>query len=251
MITAWLPEGISVLSASLLVFASFFTSMITAAFGIGGGLVMLSLMTYLVPIAALIPVHGAVQLGSNAGRAVLQRSFIAWPELLAFVAGGALGAMAGAQIVVELPETWLEIALGLFVIGITWLKPPKIQRLGLPMFAVSGAVTTFLTMFLGATGPLNAAAFEKTFPDRRVMVATLAALMTSQHVLKILAFGFAGFAFSTWLPLIAAMIATGLVGTRLGLGILTRIEEKTFRLALKIIMTVIALDMLRRGLSLF
>jgi uncharacterized protein len=82
-------------------------------------------------------------------------------------------------------------------------------------------------------------------------VATLAALMTSQHVLKMEAFGFAGFAFSSWLPLIGLMILTGLAGTGAGLLILGRIGEATFRLALKCVMTLIALDMLRRGLAIF
>lgn len=251
MLVDWLPHGVSTAAAVFLVFASFFTSLLTASFGIGGGLVMLSLMTYFLPISALIPVHGAVQFGSNAGRAVMNRRFIAWRELLAFMAGGAIGALAGAHLFVQVPEHYLEIAIGLFVLFVTWLKPPKAGRMGLPLFAVTGAITTFLTMFLGATGPLNAAAFEKTFPDRKVMVTTLASLMTAQHELKMLAFGFAGFSFAAWVPLIAAMILTGFAGTRAGLLILGRLREETFRLALRWIMTLIALDMLRRGSSLF
>jgi uncharacterized membrane protein YfcA len=235
----------------VLVLASFFTSLLTASFGIGGGLVLLSLMTYAVPVAALIPVHGAVQFGSNAGRAVLRWHFIAWPEMLAFMAGGAVGAFAGAHVVIAMPEFLLEIVLGLFVLAVTWLRPPAVSRMGLPLFAVTGAVTTFLTMFLGATGPLNVAAFEKTFPDRRVMVASLAALQTSQHLLKLLAFGLAGFSFVGWVPLVAAMIAMGLAGTWVGLHVLGILRETTFRLVLKLLMSIIALDMLRRGFGLF
>jgi uncharacterized protein len=150
-------------------FASFFTSLLTASFGIGGGLVLLSLMSYFLPVAALIPVHGAVQFGSNVGRATLQRKFIAWPEFFAFMAGGAVGAWAGAHFVIQIPESWLQLILGLFVLTVTWIKPPRARPMGLGMFCVTGGFTTFLTMFLGATGPLNAAAFAKTFPDRRVM----------------------------------------------------------------------------------
>jgi uncharacterized membrane protein YfcA len=248
---SWLPEGMTVLPALLLIVASFFTSMLTASFGIGGGLVLLSLMTYVMPVAALIPVHGAVQFGSNAGRALLQRRFIAWRELAAFIAGGAVGAFVGAHMVIRLPDSWLQLALGLFILLVTWARLPKVDRLGLGSFAISGAVTTFLTMFLGATGPLNAAAFEKTFPDRRVMVATLAVLMTSQHILKVLAFGAAGFAFFHWLPLVGLMILTGFAGTRLGLILLGKLPERVFRTILRWIMTLIAIDMVRRGLGAF
>ena len=247
MIANLLPDTIAPLSAALLVFASFFTSLLTASFGIGGGLMLLSIMTYVVPISALIPVHGAVQFGSNSGRAILQRHSIAWPELAAFLAGGVIGALAGARLVVDLPSALLQGGLGLFVLAITWIRPPKMARMGLGLVALTGAITTFLAMFFGATGPLNAAAFEKSFPDRRQMVATLAALMATQHVLKIVAFATAGFAFSEWLPLILAMMVTGFAGTRVGLVILGRIEEKTFRFGLKLVLTVIALDLIRRG----
>ncbi len=247
--TDWLPPGVDIVAASILVVSSFFTSLLTASFGIGGGLVLLAIMTYLVPVAALIPVHGAIQFGSNAGRAFLQRRFISWLDLAAFMAGGAAGAAIGSQIVVSLSENLLQIVLGLFVVTITWAKLPHLHRMGLAQFAATGAVTTFLSLFLGATGPLNVAAFERTFADRNVMVATLAALMTSQHLLKLLAFGATGFAFFPWVPLIAAMMVTGFLGTRIGLDVLGKIREETFRTALRFIMTILGLDMIRRGLT--
>ena len=73
-LASFLPEGIGVGAALLLVVASFFTSALTAAFGVGGGVAMLALMGLFVPVAALIPVHGTVQLGSNTGRAWHQRA---------------------------------------------------------------------------------------------------------------------------------------------------------------------------------
>lgn len=244
----WLPPGMDVPAAAVLVFASFFTSLLTASFGIGGGLALLTIMTYLVPVAALIPVHGAIQFGSNAGRAFLQRKYISWHDLLAFLAGGVVGAAIGSQVLITLPENLLQTILGAFVILITWLKLPHMRQMGRVQFAATGAVTTFLSLFLGATAPLNVAAFEKTFPDRNIMVATLASLMTLQHVLKVLAFGLAGFAFFPWVPLIAVTIATGFVGTAVGLSVLGRIREETFRHVLKIILTIVGLDMIRRGL---
>ena len=249
MIEAWLPADLSMAAAALLVLSSFFTSLMTAAFGIGGGLTLLGIMTFLMPVAAIIPVHGAVQFGSNAGRTFIQRRHIAMPELGAFAFGGLFGAAIGASVVVELPEPVLLLALGLFVLAATWIKLPVMRTMSLKGFAITGAVTTFLTMFVGATGPLNLAAFEKSFPDRKRMVATLAALMTAQHALKLAAFGTAGFVFGPWIPLIAAMMITGYAGTLSGSRILHRTSEGTFRGGMRFIMTIIALDMLRRGVT--
>ena len=111
-----LPDGVGVIGAGILVLASFFTSALTASAGVGGGLALLGLMTYIVPIAALIPVHGVVQLGSNAGRAVLMRAYIAWTCLLAFLLGALPGAVLGRFAVGLLPETAMETLLGLFIL---------------------------------------------------------------------------------------------------------------------------------------
>jgi len=91
-----LPAGLGAGTAALLVAASFFTSALTAGLGIGGGVALLSVMGYVLPVAALIPVHGVVQLGSNAGRALVQRAHIGWAVILPFLAGSAAGAAAGA-----------------------------------------------------------------------------------------------------------------------------------------------------------
>jgi uncharacterized protein len=249
MLQTLLPPDLHPAAAAVLVIVSFFTSALTATFGIGGGIAMLAALSFYMPVAALIPVHGAVQLGSNAGRAVMQRAEIAWPQIGAFLAGGIIGAGLGSRIVVSLPETILQLVLGSFIIVITWVKFSRMRAMNLAGFAATGAVTTFASMFFGATGPLNAAAFDKSFDDRKTLVASLAAVMTIQHLLKIIAFGLAGFAFHEWLPLVAAMTVTGLVGTRAGLVILGRLPEEMFRTGLKWLLTLIALDMLWRGID--
>ena len=71
MLDVPLHAGLGWALAGGLAAASFVTSFITAAFGIGGGGVLLALLASVLPPAALIPVHGLVQLGSNAGRAAI------------------------------------------------------------------------------------------------------------------------------------------------------------------------------------
>ncbi len=248
MLAAFLPEGVGAASAGILILASFFTSALTASAGIGGGLALLGLMTYLVPIAALIPVHGAVQLGSNAGRAVLMRSHIAWTCLAAFLAGALPGAFLGRFAVGLLPETAMEGLLGLFILILTWVRLPKLEAISTAGFAVTGFVTTAMTMVFGATGPFNAVVLSKAFSDRLTLVATMASVMTAQHLVKIVVFALAGFAFADWAPLLAAMILTGFAGTWAGRHLLVSMPEERFRLIFNICLSVLALDLIRRGL---
>lgn len=250
---AFLPGAIAPLTAALLIGAAFFTSALTAAFGIGGGVALLALMTYAMPVAALVPVHGAVQLSSNAGRVWVLRTFLDWRAILPFVAGSAVGALAGAQFVVQLPEALLQTILAVFIIAVTWISLPALpaarKRLFSAVFAGGGAVNGFATMFVGATGPLTALFFEKVFADRRAYSANHAAAMVAQHGFKIVAFALAGFAFFDWLGLIVAMSVLGYAGTVVGAAFLARLPEDRFRRWFRIVLTVLALDLLRRGLS--
>ena len=121
---------------------------------------------------------------------------------------------AGATVAVELPDAPLKIVLGLFVVAATWMRIPGFDRLSAAGLIVGGGVISALTMALGATGTLISAFFGQAIhDDRKALVATHAAGMTMLHAFKIVAFGVLGFAFWRWLPLVAAMIGSGYVGT--------------------------------------
>ena len=65
MLDTLLPVGVSPALALLLVAISFLTSAFTAAFGIGGGTLMLGALAGTVQPALIIAVHGLVQVGSQ------------------------------------------------------------------------------------------------------------------------------------------------------------------------------------------
>lgn len=244
-----LPESLGVVPAVALIAASFFTSTLTAAFGVGGGVAMLTLMGLVIPVASLIPLHGAVQLGSNTGRAWHQRAHIDFAAATPFIAGSLVGVAIGAALVIQLPDGFLKTLLAVFIIAVVWTKIPGFDKLGNAGFAVGGGVIALITMFVGATGPMLSAFFSQVFPDdRKRLVATNAAGMTVHHGLKVLAFVIAGFAFTDWLPFIVAMIASGYVGTMAGSKLLGIIEEKTFRYWFRIGLTGLALLLLHEGL---
>lgn len=249
MLEGLLPTGVGPGAAALLVAASFFTSALTASFGVGGGIAMLALLGVFVPVAVLIPVHGAVQLGSNSGRAWVQRAFIRWGVAAPFIAGSVVGAIIGAFVVVQLPDAVLKIALGTFIIAITWARIPGIERMNRAGLAIASVLLALLSMVVGATGPLVSPVLAQFLAgDRKALVATHAAGMIVQHGLKIVVFALAGFSFGDWLPMVLAMVATGYLGMRYGSRLLDRMPENTFRFWFKLGLTLLALDLLRRGL---
>jgi len=230
--------------AALVVAASFVTSFITVAFGIGGGAVLLAILASLIPPAALIPVHGIVQFGSNIGRAALMFPHRDQSVLLPFTLGSVLGVVAGGSVAVQLPGDVLQVGVGLFILWSVLAHPPGFIRRSA---AIAGAFSSFLTMFFGGTGTFVAAYVKSMGVGRMTYVATHSLLMTIQHLLKVVAFGFLGFAYGPWIPLMAAMIGTGFLGTLAGRHVLMRIDERRFKFALNAILMVLALRLIWAG----
>jgi len=234
------------LPAGLLVILAAFTSALTVIAGIGGGVVMLGVMASLLPPAAVIPVHAVVQLGSNVGRAWLLRHWIDRARLLPFLLGSIAGVALGGSVAVTLPGEVLRLVLGLFILQTVWLPVAAMTAIRGRGLALGGALASFLTMLIGATGPYVLALLRPLGLGKEGLVGTHAAAMVLQHGLKILAFGLLGFAFAPWLPLVAAMIAAGFLGTWLGRKLLVRLDERLFARLVKLVLTVVAAELVLR-----
>ena len=247
MLISLLPPGLDIWLALVLIGLSFVTSLITATFSLGGGTLMIAVLALVFPPAIVVPIHGCVQLGSNAGRALVQRDHIQWHLILWISLGAVVGVVAGGQFAYLLPEHLFSIAIGVFVLITTWLPQPKIVGENRVVQVIGGAIISALSMVVGATGPL-VATFIKGLADRRQLVATHAMLMTIQNAMKVVVFTALGFAFGIYLPLIAAMVLVGFAGTAIGSRLLVRVPEHIFRVGFKIVLTLVSLDLIREAL---
>lgn len=248
LLASFTPEGVSPLAAALVVVASFFTSALTASFGLGGGLALLAIMSALFPPIAVIPVHGVAQLGSNLSRFTLQRRDVVWRIVAWFALGGVIGTLAGGRLYVALPEEALKAGVGLFVLYTVWGPKPKSFAPGVKTFFVTGAIAAFLTMFFGATGPIAASMLGTTKLGRLQIVATHAACMVAQHAMKTLAFGVLGFAFAQWALLIPAIVSAGFLGAWSGTKLLRAMPEAKFRQGFRAVLTFFGVYLLASAL---
>lgn len=246
MIESLLPSELSVFAGIALLGISFLGSFITAAFGIGGGVVVLAVFASLLTPAALIPVHGVIQLGSNAGRTIIMLDHISKPVFLTFLIGALVGVAIGAVVVIDLPPPVIQIAVGAFILWTIVAKPPVFLK---HSAWLAGGVSSFLTMFFGATGPFVAAYIKTLGFERMGHVGTQAACMTLQHGLKVVAFGLLGFAFGPYIPLMVGMIAFGFIGTLVGRKVLMKIDEKRFKFALNTMLILLSLRLIWSGAS--
>ena len=233
------------MEAYVLVAIAFFTSTLTAVIGMGGGILLISAMPGLLPAAAIIPVHGAVQLASNGSRVLLVIRHIEWRIFWPFFIGAVLGTAA----VVRLSFDHLPLYLGAFILFVTWIPIPK-RSFRLPgHFAILGALQTFLSLFVGVSGPLtNAFLLRKNLPKDRLVI-THGITMTATHLCKIVVFGFVGFAFAPYLYLIAAMIVSATLGSWAGTKLRGRLPEELFKKIFKALISLLSIRMIVSALS--
>lgn len=227
-----------------LVGLSVFTSFLTATLGAGGGVIMLGAMALMLPVNAVIPIHGLVQLGSNFGRASMSWRHVHWPTIALFAPFSVLGAIVASFVLVDLPPQVLQLTIGLFILYLCW--GPKLPQVALKRrgLMVAAGLTGFISLFVGASGPLVAAFLKTRFTDRFQLVSTFAAAMCIQHIPKAFVFGVAGFVFADWWLLVVVMIGAGLLGTWLGLHTLGKISDQRFDLLFKLVLTLLAIRLI-------
>lgn len=239
-------ENLTFATALLLTLSAGFTAWMTAGLGLGGGVLLLGIMSFVLPTPVVIALHGVVQIGANLGRILLMRTFIDRHIIWPFLLGSILGAVLGGQLLLQLPSEILDIGLGLFILYATWGVWPALRKSAL---WISSVLISFVSMFVGATGPLVAAALKAQQLDRQAHVATFSALMTLQHGVKVMVFGFLGFQFGPWVSLLIAMLSAGFIGTWLGQRWLAKRQEHDFQRMLGWLLTLIAAQLLWRGFS--
>ncbi len=236
--------GLTLWVFALMCVISLLGSMIATTLGLGGGALVLAVMALNFPPAVLVPVHGVVQAGSNFNRVILMRKEIILHLLPVFVAGSVVGAMFGAKLVISLPVSFLQMVLAVFILYAAWAPRFSGGSVSNLKYFLVGIVGSFVTMFVGATGPLIAPFAAAVSSVRHQVIATHAAFMSVQHGFKIIAFGVLGFSFWPFVPLLVAMIAFGFLGTVIGKRLLNRLPERSFRIGFRMVLSLLALKLL-------
>ena len=228
----------------LLVLLAFGTSTLTAITGIGGGMMLIAIMPGFLPAAAIVPVHGIVQLFSNSSRAFFGLRFLRWEFVLAFTSGSIIGGLVAAGITLEINLEYTPIVIATYILFTVWGPKLEFKKPIKGEFLLIGAVQTGLSMMVGATGPLGQAALLRKGLQRDALVVTAALMMTFTHLIKIMLFALLGFSFISYWQIIVGMSVAVVAGALLGTHIRYKIPEDVFRKALKWALTLLALRMI-------
>lgn len=213
-------------------------AIISTAIGTSGGITF-ALMATTFPIQAVVPIHAAVESIASFLRLILLRQFVDMRFVGHFFLGSLIGLLAAFPLVGVMSEQLVGVLMGAFIIFSVWLPVRSLVAQHAQFPAAGGALTTFMTMFVGATGPLVAALIASRIPQQIKLIGTHAACMTAQHVSKIVVFAIIGFSFSRYYAETLVLIGATTLGTWMGTHILVRAPQNIIRMAFRLIITTL------------
>lgn len=238
-----IPADLTWTAITLVSLSAITTSIISAIAGMGGGILLLSIMTFFFPYHALVPVHGIAQIVSNFSRAFLLRSHINKKMFYIYALGVPFGAALSIYLIksIENPDAAL-ILIG-FLLLYTVFKPKKLPPIMIPIWAFFflGVLCGTLGILIGAIGPLIAPFMLRTDLKKENIIATKASFQIVTHLMKIPSFLYLGFNYIEYIVPILLLIICPFLGTNIGIKILKNIDEKKFRLIFKAALLMAAL----------
>lgn len=139
-----------------------------------------------VPIMALGAVMG------NVGKVVAWWPHVHWRAVAAYAATAVPGAVLGVHTLLALPPHVVDLALGLFFIGMVPARRALVRSSFKPTLrhlALIGGPVGFLTGIVVSTGPLTVPVFTSFGLARGAFLATEAAASVTVYAAKIASFG--------------------------------------------------------------
>jgi uncharacterized protein len=209
------PEAL--LAAAVIVLGAYAVFGLT---GFGAGIVALPLLAQLMPIRFAVPMILLMDLLAGGLLGFRQRRHIDRGEMLRLLPFAAVGMLAGVTLLVQAPQRWLLLLLGVFTIVVTvWTLAKRLPASPVsPRWAVpAGTVGGVFTALFGTGGPLYTAYLARRIADKHRLRATISTLIFCTAMVRLVLFLAMGLYVQPGLIATAAlMLPCALAGLALG-----------------------------------
>ena len=226
------------------------TSFLSGVFGMAGGMVLMGVLIFMLPVPTAMVLHGVTQLASNGWRAALWWRYVKPSIVVRFTLGSlfSFGVFSLIRLVPDRATVLLLLGLLPFIaVFVPDRIAPRADRFG--GAELSGILSGAFQLLAGVSGPLLDTFFVRLTQDRRVVVATKSACQIISHAIKLVYFGGMVTADAdlppTWMFVLAAILA--IAGTSLARQVLERLTDAQFRRWTRLIVLTIGVVYLVQG----
>ena len=225
------------------------TAALSGVAGLGGGTILIGALYALglTPTVA-VPLHAAIQAASNGSRTVAYFPSVEWHAAGWFLLGAVPAPFLIAPFAAHANVYAVDLLLAALIL--VSLAPEKKDAARLPLPAAmigAGALAAGLGMFTGATGLFISRLFLRPDWKKETVVGTLALCQLIGHLLKIAAYGTAGFSVLARPDLLWPLIAAVVLGTAAGRLLNQHLSEERFRALFKLILVALAAKLIWDG----
>jgi len=240
--------------AALVTVVAFATSVISAVFGMAGGMILMGVYAAALPVQVAMILHGVTQLFANGFRAFLLRDriYIAGLGWYALGAALALAFFVWLALVVARPVVFVLLGGIPLVLSLVPRRfAPRFEHKAPAM--ACGALVTAAHLLAGVSGPLLDVFFVRAELDRFEVIATKAVTQTAGHAMKIAYFAAlvpdSGLEVEIPLWLYPTLVACAYLGTKAGGKVLESLSDAHFRRWTGRIVVALSLLYLWRGVT--
>ncbi len=238
------------LSSGLLFLLVLAGSLLTSLTGLGGGTLILAGLLLVYPPELALPLHSFTQFSANGLRTLFFFRSVRWSVVFAY-ASFMLPATWGAALIFDLLNpSALKVLVGVFILAS--IVPWKLRPHGEPRFrtfALLGALSGFLGVFVGAIGPMVVPFFNRLKLPRDGILSTKSTGQMALQLTKIIAFGgAAGVDFLALKENIGLLVLGTLVGVGLSIPVGRKISDDRLNKFVNFLLMLISLKLIVEGI---
>ncbi len=221
--------------------------------GFGAAIVAVPLLAQFLPLRFAVPMMLVFDLGAGLLLGLRNRRQLSRAELARLLPIIAVGMLGGVTLLVRLPERWLLLGLGSFVVAYAaWsllnrsLPAPVSARWAWPAGLVGGAFTALY----GTGGPVYTIYLARRLADKAQLRATIGVLIFCTALIRLVLFTHNGlYAQAGLLPLACALLPCALAGYLLGSRLHARLPAQRAVQAVWVLLIVGGAGLLWRALA--
>ena len=217
--------------------------------GFGSGLIAIPLLALVMPLTLVVPLVVFLDYAASASHGLSDRQHIQWREILPLLPFSIVGVVAGLYLFTTVDSVMLAHALGIFVLAyaLYTLFYKDSNRPASTIWAVpAGGFGGLVGTLFGTGGPFYVAYLKHRGLPKTQFRATFATIFLLDGAGRLIGYLSSGYFNLEWLVFTALSLPIMGIGLYLGGHIHTNISQRTFQIAVSILLVISGISLLLR-----